>query len=231
MIRNFGLITAVFAMSFTLSAIAFVQTSKAGEQKPQQTKQTTAKKQEVRCPVSGKLITDTKNAPKLTYQGKTYYFSCQNCLAEFKRNPQKYVRQASNTRAVSNTTAKKEGEGCCNSEKAEGKGCCSGEKAEGKSCCSGEKAEGKSCCCGKKAEGKACCADSKAQVAADEKLVCPVSGEELKLETAVRVVYNGKVYYVGCENCKAQFLKDPETYAKKAEQTSKLQGKPEAEMK
>ena len=209
MIRNFGLITAVFAMSFTLSAIAFVQTSKAGEQKPQQTKQTTAKKQEVRCPVSGKLITDTKNAPKLTYQGKTYYFSCQNCLAEFKRNPQKYVRQASNTRAVSNTTAKKEGEGCCNSEKAEGKGCC----------------------CGKKAEGKACCADSKAQVAADEKLVCPVSGEELKLETAVRVVYNGKVYYVGCENCKAQFLKDPETYAKKAEQTSKLQGKPEAEMK
>ncbi|MFN7017699.1 MAG: YHS domain-containing protein [Fimbriimonadales bacterium] len=218
MIRNFGLITAVFAMSFTLSAIAFVQTSKAGEQKSQQTKQTAAKKQEVRCPVSGKLITDTKNAPKLTYQGKTYYFSCQNCLAEFKRNPQKYVRQASNTRAVSNTTAKKEGEGCCNSEKAEGKSCCSSEKAEGKSCCSSEKAE-----------GKACCADSK--VTADEKLVCPVSGEELKLETAVRVVYNGKVYYVGCENCKAQFLKDPETYAKKAEQTSKLQGKPEAEMK
>jgi YHS domain-containing protein len=53
-----------------------------------------------------------------------------------------------------------------------------------------------------------------------------VSGEELKQETAVQVVYNSKVYYVGCNSCKATFLKDPETYAKKAESLSKQQGKP-----
>jgi YHS domain-containing protein len=216
--RNFGLVVAVLTTSFTLSSVAFVQTNKANSS---QTKQTTAKKQEVRCPVTGKVITDTKKAPKLTYQGKTYYFSCQNCLAEFRKNPQKYIQQASNTRTVSNTPAKKEGDACCSGEaKAEGKACCAGEKAEGKACCAGEKAEGKACCADKNAQPAA-------QVAVNEKLVCPVSGEELKVETAVRVVYDGKVYYVGCENCKAQFLKDPATYAKKAEQTSRLQGKPE----
>jgi YHS domain-containing protein len=205
--RNFGLVVAVFATSFALSSVAFVQTNKANNS---QTKQTTAKKQEVRCPVTGKVITDTKKAPKLTYQGKTYYFSCQNCLAEFKKNPQKYIQQASNTRTVSNTTAKKEGDACCSGEA----------KAAGGACCAGEKAAGKACCADKNAQPTA-------QVAANEKLVCPVSGEELKVETAVRVVYNGKVYYVGCESCKAQFMKDPATYAKKAEQTSRLQGKPE----
>jgi len=45
--------------------------------------------------------------------------------------------------------------------------------------------------------------------------------------TAVRFVYNGKVYYTCCNGCKNKFLKDPETYAKKAEEISKLQGKPE----
>ncbi|GIV06682.1 MAG: hypothetical protein KatS3mg016_2257 [Fimbriimonadales bacterium] len=218
--RNFGLVVAVFATSFALSSVAFVQTNKTNNP---QTKQTTAKKQEVRCPVSGKVITDTKNAPKLTYQGKTYYFSCKDCLAEFKKNPQKYIQQASNTRTASNTTAKKEGDSCCSGEAkaASGKACCA-DKKEGGSCCSGE---------AKAASGSACCADKNAQpavqTAANEQLICPVSGEELKVESAVRVVYNGKVYYVGCENCKAQFLKDPATYAKKAESLSKLQGKPE----
>ncbi len=228
--RNFGLVVAVFAASFTLSTVAFVQTNKASNQKPQQTQRTATKKQEVRCPVTGKVIADTKKAPKLTYQGKTYYFSCQNCLAEFRTNPQKYIQQASNPRTVSNTTVKKEGDACCSSgvKTASKSGCSSEAKAEGKSCCGAAKATAQ------KAGG--CCAEkqttpTQTAAASAETLTCPVSGEELKLETAVRVVYNNKVYYVGCENCKAQFLKDPETYAKKAEQSSKLQGKPEADTK
>jgi YHS domain-containing protein len=28
---------------------------------------------------------------KLQYQGKTYYFCCEDCLNEFKANPSKYV--------------------------------------------------------------------------------------------------------------------------------------------
>ncbi|MFN4034178.1 MAG: YHS domain-containing protein [Fimbriimonadales bacterium] len=216
--RNIGIALAVFAMSFTLSSIAFVQTNKSNN--AQQTRPANAKQQQVRCPVSGKVITDTKNAPRMVYQGKTYYFSCQHCLAEFRKNPQKYVKQASNTRAVSNTAptkpAAKTCGGNCNCNKAEGKGCCSDKKAEGKSCCNDEKAEGKSCCNDKPA--------APAQTA--DHLICPVSGEELKIETAVQVIYNDKVYYVGCNGCKATFLKDPETYAKKAESLSKQQGKP-----
>ncbi|MCX7924645.1 MAG: YHS domain-containing protein [Fimbriimonadales bacterium] len=213
--RNFGLVVAVFAMSFTISSIAFVQTNKTSSQKPQQTKQTTAKKQEVRCPVTGKVITDIKKAPKLTYQGKTYYFSCQNCLAEFRKNPQKYIQQASNTRTVSNTAATKEGSACCSGEtKAEGAACCAGDKA------TAQKTGG--CCADKQSATQTAAATAPA-----DKLICPVSGEELEEASAVRFTYNGKVYYTCCNGCKSKFLKDPETFAKKAEEVSKLQGKPE----
>jgi YHS domain-containing protein len=234
--RNIGLAIAVFAMSFTVSSIAFVQSNKSSSdkqttQKMQGSKRTPANKQEVRCPVSGKVVTDLKNAPKYTYRGKTYYFYCPDCLAAFKKNPQKYIQQAANTRTVSNAPTKKEGESCCSAEaKASGSSCCSGEgkaKASEGSCCSGE---GKA-----KASEGSCCSDKKeaqpqpteqAATPAD-KLICPVSNEELDEATAVRFVYNGKVYYTCCNGCKNKFLKDPETYAKKAEEISKLQGKPE----
>lgn len=216
--RNFGLAIAVFAMSFTLSSIAFVQSNKSNTQKQttqkaQTTKRTPAK-QEVRCPVSGKVITDTKKAPKYTYRGKTYYFNCQNCLAEFKKNPQKYLQQAANVRTVSNAPAKKEGESCCSSEtKAEA--CCSG----------GDTAKAGSSCGGDKKDAQP--QPTERVAAPADKLICPISGEELEEATAVRFAYNGKVYYTCCNGCKSKFLKDPETYAKKAEQVSKLQGKPE----
>jgi len=220
--RNIGLAIAVFALSFTVSSVAFVQSNKSSSdkqttQKAQDAKRTPANKQEVRCPVSGKVITDLKNAPKYTYRGKTYYFSCPNCLAEFKKNPQKYIQQAVNTRTVSNAPTKKEGESCCSGEA----------KASEGSCCSGEdkaKASGGSCCSDKKEPHP----QTTERVAAPaDKLICPVSNEELDEATAVRFVYNGKVYYTCCNGCKSKFLKDPETYAKKAEEISKLQGKPE----
>jgi YHS domain-containing protein len=216
--RNFGLAIAVFAMSFTLSSIAFVQSNKSNNQKQttqkaQTTKRTPAK-QEVRCPVSGKVITDTKKAPKYTYRGKTYYFNCQNCLAEFKKNPQKYLQQAANVRTVSNAPAKKEGESCCSSE-TKAAACCSG----------GDTAKAGSSCCGDKKDAQP--QPTERVAAPADKLICPISGEELDEADAVRFAYNGKVYYTCCNGCKSKFLKDPETYAKKAEEVSKLQGKPE----
>jgi YHS domain-containing protein len=242
--RNFGLAIAVFAMSFTLSSIAFVQSNKSNTQKQTtqkaQTTKRTAAKQEVRCPVSGKVITDTKKAPKYTYRGKTYYFNCQNCLAKFKQNPEKYIKQAANVRTVSDTAVKgacacncKGTESCCTRGNAEGK--CNCNSKEGAACSSSEKKAGASCCSGEKKEGASCCSDKKdAQpqpteraAAPADKLICPISGEELDEATAVRFTYNGKVYYTCCNGCKSKFLKDPETYAKKAEEVSKLQGKPE----
>jgi YHS domain-containing protein len=242
--RNFGLALAVFAMSFTLSSIAFVQSDGSNNQKQTTRKTQTAKrtpaKQEVRCPVSGKVITDTKKAPKYTYRGKTYYFSCQKCLAEFKKNPEKYLQQAAKARPVSNAAAKgacacdcKGTENCCTRSNAEGKCHCSGK--EGASCGSG-KAKTTSCCSsGDATKASDCCSEKKdAQpqpaeraAAPSDKLICPISGEELDEATAVRFTYNGKVYYTCCNGCKSKFLKDPETYAKKAEEISKLQGKPE----
>ena len=236
--RNFGLALAVFAMSFALSSIAFVQSNKSSNQKQTAQKTQTASKQEVRCPVSGKVITDTKNAPKYTYRGKTYYFNCQKCLAEFKKNPEKYLQQAAKVRPVSDTAAKgacacdcKGTENCCTRSNAEGKCNCSGK--EGASCGSG-KAKTASCCSSSDAtKASGCCSEKKdAQpaeraAAPSDKLICPVSGEELEEATAVRFTYNGKVYYTCCNGCKSKFLKDPETYAKKAEEISKLQGKPE----
>jgi YHS domain-containing protein len=168
--RNFGLALAVFAMSFTLSSIAFVQSNKSNTQKQTtqkaQTTKRTAAKQEVRCPVSGKVITDTKKAPKYTYRGKTYYFNCQNCLAKFKQNPEKYIKQAANVRTVSDTAVKgacacncKGTESCCTRGNAEGK--CNCNSKEGAACSSSEKKAGASCCSGEKKEGASCCSDKR----------------------------------------------------------------------
>lgn len=57
-----------------------------------------------------------------------------------------------------------------------------------------------------------------AQQKADEKVVCPVSGETmLKSEAKASAVYEGKTYYFCCPGCKEKFLKDPKAYIAKQE--------------
>lgn len=57
-----------------------------------------------------------------------------------------------------------------------------------------------------------------AQQKADEKVVCPVSGEAvLKSQAKASAVYEGKTYYFCCESCKEKFLKDPKAYLAKQE--------------
>lgn len=46
------------------------------------------------CPVSGEKISVNENTPKTEYNGKTYYFCCQNCAEKFKKEPAKYASQA-----------------------------------------------------------------------------------------------------------------------------------------
>jgi YHS domain-containing protein len=87
------------------------------------------------------------------------------------------------------------------------------------------RAKAASSCCGDKKDAQP--QPTERVAAPADKLICPISGEELDEATAVRFAYNGKVYYTCCNGCKSKFLKDPETYAKKAEEVSKLQGKPE----
>jgi YHS domain-containing protein len=56
------------------------------------------------------------------------------------------------------------------------------------------------------------------QQTADEKVVCPVSGETmLKSQAKASYEYEGKTYLFCCEGCKEKFVKDPAKYLGKNE--------------
>ncbi len=44
------------------------------------------------CPTSGEEFTVTAKSPKLEYRGRTYYFCCSGCDAEFAQDPEKYLK-------------------------------------------------------------------------------------------------------------------------------------------
>jgi Cu+-exporting ATPase len=209
--KNWLLAIAV-GLTFTLATVAAVQT-KATDGKGKQTA--------VVCPVSGDAVKNLATAPRYTYKGKTYYFCCKDCLTKFRKSPATYLNRKPTAKNGQSVTAAKS---CCSTE--QGSSCCSGEKGEG--------AAGKSCCSEKEATAKnggQTASVNKQQVSQSPsvesaKLYCPVSGEEVTPEEAIAFEYNGKRYYVCCSNCRRKFLADPETYAKKAEQLSPLQGKP-----
>lgn len=43
------------------------------------------------CPVSGETFTVATDSPKLEHDGKTYFFCCEDCVAEFKADPAKFL--------------------------------------------------------------------------------------------------------------------------------------------
>lgn len=49
--------------------------------------------EKVVCPVSGKEMLKSEAKATTTYEGKTYYFCCENCQEKFLANPEKYVTQ------------------------------------------------------------------------------------------------------------------------------------------
>jgi YHS domain-containing protein len=55
-----------------------------------------------------------------------------------------------------------------------------------------------------------------AQLQAEETVVCPVGGKEIKKsEAKISYEYKGKTYYFCCDMCKEKFVKNPEEYLKK----------------
>jgi Cu+-exporting ATPase len=240
--RNW-LIGVGIALSVALTAQAAIETKAATDTK--------GKKTTLTCPVSGEAVENPSKAPRYTYKGKTYYFCGTKCLNKFKASPTTYLARKPTKANASSQAANANKKACCSDK--QGDRCCAEEKgvsASGKSCCAEEKgksASGKSCCAeekGKSASGKSCCSEKKAagdgqqpdagkgqadestQTAEAAKLFCPVSEEEITVEESVAFEYDGKRYYVCCNGCKRKFLADPETYAKKAERLSPLQGKP-----
>lgn len=48
------------------------------------------------CPVSGETFTVAADSPKVEHEGKTYYFCCEDCVADFQKDPAKYLAKFSN---------------------------------------------------------------------------------------------------------------------------------------
>ena len=46
------------------------------------------------CPVSGDTFIVAEDSPHLEYQGKTYYFCCNDCVGDFKKAPRHYLGQS-----------------------------------------------------------------------------------------------------------------------------------------
>ncbi len=46
---------------------------------------------EASCPVTGEKIKVSASTPAVDFKGKTYYFSCADCVAKFRKAPDKYL--------------------------------------------------------------------------------------------------------------------------------------------
>ncbi len=44
------------------------------------------------CPVSGEEV-DAKGGIAYEYKGKVYHFCCASCVADFKKDPEKYIKK------------------------------------------------------------------------------------------------------------------------------------------
>ena len=165
----------------------------------------------VKCAVSGKEMKKAEAKGSHEYEGKTYYFCCDNCKTAFLKDPEKYTNGKS-----------QEGHGH--------EGHMHGE----------EHAEDTVVdpVCGmkiKKADAKATyehngktyyfcmegCKDKFVKepgkyIHADDKMAtCPVSGETFnKSDGNDSMEYKGKTYYFCCADCMEKFKKDPEKYIK-----------------
>lgn len=60
------------------------------------------------CPVMKTDFTLKADSPKTEYKGKTYYFCCPDCVEKFKKEPNKYITNASKTKKICKHCGKEE---------------------------------------------------------------------------------------------------------------------------
>lgn len=56
--------------------------------------------EKVVCPVSGEEITKAEAKGSYEYEGKTYYFCCEDCKEKFMKDPEKYLQKKEEMKAV-----------------------------------------------------------------------------------------------------------------------------------
>lgn len=161
----------------------------------------------VRCPVSGEEIKKSEAKGTFEYEGKTYYFCCENCKEKFMKNPEKYAYQDSHEGQM---------HAHHHAEDSTVDPVC-GMKVKKSEAKATYEYDGRTYYFCMEACKEKFVKDPEKYVKTDgEKVVCPVSGEEInKSEAAESHEYNGKTYYFCCDGCKEKFLKDPEKYIKK----------------
>jgi YHS domain-containing protein len=54
----------------------------------------------VTCPVSGKVMKKSEVKVTAEYQGKTYYFCCENCKEKFLKDPEQYLQKKEEVKTV-----------------------------------------------------------------------------------------------------------------------------------
>jgi YHS domain-containing protein len=56
--------------------------------------------EKVVCPVSGETVLKSQAKASTVYEGKTYYFCCENCKEKFMKNPNAYLQKKAETKDV-----------------------------------------------------------------------------------------------------------------------------------
>lgn len=164
----------IAAALFGFLTMSYAQNAAQPQAKQDQTKAENT----VFCPVTGEKITVNETTPRAQYNGKTYYFCCQNCLEKFNKEPQKYAKAElkNNEKMCSDCSCD-----CCKNGKCD----CANGKCSCKDCKCHEK--GKCNCkdCNmkkahKKHKGKSCgkCENEKQEVKKEE--IKPASNQDKK---------------------------------------------------
>jgi YHS domain-containing protein len=160
----------------------------------------------VKCPVSGKEMKKSEARASVEYEGKTYYFCCENCKKEFMENPQKYTEGETETEHMH---AHMHGEEMAVDPVCEMKISMEDAKAT-------HRHKGKTYYfCTEACREKFVKDPEKYIKNIGDMMTCPVSGEKIsKSEAAESYEYEGKTYYFCCAGCKEKFIENPEKYIK-----------------
>ncbi len=92
MVRNMGIIVMGLILCAALAAGARAYPENCPKSKATGTHQAVAADTQAVCPVSGEPVSADSNIT-YSYKGTVYRFCCPRCIDEFKKDPEKYIKQ------------------------------------------------------------------------------------------------------------------------------------------
>ncbi len=92
MLRNIGILVTVFVLFVALAAGVYAAAPAAGDKPAMNEQKHDTTKDQTICPVSGEPVSKDSKIT-YTYKGTVYRFCCTDCREEFKKDPEKYIKQ------------------------------------------------------------------------------------------------------------------------------------------